>query len=354
MLRKSFLAAAALIFAALAAQPAYAASCAQLQRELQALGSGGASAQAERYARSVIAQTRALEATRDQARARGCNGPLGGLRGECRGLGATLATMEARLADLQATQRRLGGGDTRRERQRLTAQLAAQGCGTTQAPRRSSTAASTSPVEARGAGNARRTRPPAGNLRTLCVRSCDGYFFPIAYASSRATLERDAAACSAMCPGTEVELHYHRVPHEEADKMISAATGRPYTEMQNAFRYRERNFSRPADCSCSNEAGGGYTVLGEGQASAAQPTSQSPSILLLPMPTERPDPARDPETQRNLDGGLTVDALRTLLEPVERPDFTADATVAPNIRTSAAEETGRAVRVVGPRFLPDR
>ena len=90
-----------------------------------------------------------------------------------------------------------------------------------------------------------------GSYRTLCVRTCDGYFFPVAYSSSAAQFDRDAKACEAACPGTEVELFRHRAPGEEAEQAISTRTGQPYTKLANAFLYRQAGYSRPATCGCN-------------------------------------------------------------------------------------------------------
>src|SRR5262245_492851 len=45
-------------------------------------------------------------------------------------------------------------------------------------------------------------------VRTLCVRLCDGFYFPISNAIPRSELARDATRCSAGC-GVEAQLFYH-------------------------------------------------------------------------------------------------------------------------------------------------
>ena len=44
--------------------------------------------------------------------------------------------------------------------------------------------------------------------RTLCVRLCDGFYFPISPATPQSRFARDADACSASC-GSEARLFYH-------------------------------------------------------------------------------------------------------------------------------------------------
>ncbi len=45
-----------------------------------------------------------------------------------------------------------------------------------------------------------------GSYRTLCVRKCDGFYFPISMSASRGRFETDSAICQASCPNSEVEL----------------------------------------------------------------------------------------------------------------------------------------------------
>ncbi|MCV9996829.1 DUF2865 domain-containing protein [Pararhizobium sp. YC-54] len=90
-----------------------------------------------------------------------------------------------------------------------------------------------------------------GSLRTLCVRTCDGAFFPISSDASPADFPRDAEACQRRCPGTETALYYHALATEETDQMVSAATGEPYADLPSAFAYKTRDLSEPGQCGCS-------------------------------------------------------------------------------------------------------
>lgn len=90
-----------------------------------------------------------------------------------------------------------------------------------------------------------------GSLRTVCVRTCDGGFFPISSNATSLDFSRDANVCSQMCPGIGTELFYHSIYSAEAADMISIATGRPYREMENAFGYRDRKAGEKSSCSCN-------------------------------------------------------------------------------------------------------
>jgi hypothetical protein len=79
-------------------------------------------------------------------------------------------------------------------------------------------------------------RPPA-TYRTLCVRLCDGYYFPISAAATLGTLSRDMEACRSSC-GSEARLFYHPSIGGSAETMVDV-TGLAYSSLRNAFLYRK-------------------------------------------------------------------------------------------------------------------
>lgn len=83
-------------------------------------------------------------------------------------------------------------------------------------------------------------------FRTLCVRTCDGYYFPISYSTVRSRFATDEQICKSSCQA-DVKLFVHPNPGGEVEQAVTA-TGERYTDMPNAFRYREQYVS---DCKCS-------------------------------------------------------------------------------------------------------
>lgn len=155
-----------------------------------------------------------------------------------------------------------------------------------------------------------------GSLRTVCVRMCDGAFFPISANASPSNFARDTAMCSSRCPGTPTELYYHALQTEETEDMVSAATGRPYRDLPNAFAYRTRDLDKPAACGC------GMSALEKRQSTpdrTAGRQSGTGSITTF--------------TSRTPDTGDTTGAIKT--EPEERP-----------------YDPKAKVRIVGPTYLP--
>lgn len=89
-------------------------------------------------------------------------------------------------------------------------------------------------------------------FRTLCVRTCDGYYFPISFSTVPARFGDDMRACSAMCPGTEVSLYVHHSQGEGAEQMVSLS-GQRYTALPMAFSYRK---SYNPTCACHTQTAG--------------------------------------------------------------------------------------------------
>lgn len=177
-----------------------------------------------------------------------------------------------------------------------------------------------------------------GNLRTLCVRTCDGYFFPISSMATAMDFARDEKACKMMCPGTQAELYYHSVPDQESEAMISVRTQAPYSDLPTAFQYRNTAPARSLGCSCNMTAF--YKEMSRREALYNGTLAES-TVTTWARPSSRPDPGEDPETIINQQGSLTdaaVAAVAAAATSRERPITEKDARV----------------RIVGPTFLPDQ
>ncbi len=81
--------------------------------------------------------------------------------------------------------------------------------------------------------------------RTMCVRTCDGYYFPISSSASRSELYRDAEKCQARC-GQETTLFYQPSGDTSAKALVDL-NGHRYEKMSYAFKYR-KTFN--AACRC--------------------------------------------------------------------------------------------------------
>ena len=84
----------------------------------------------------------------------------------------------------------------------------------------------------------RRSRMSRGSTyRTLCVRMCDGFYFPISYATSSATSRATPTNAPPSC-GSDARLFYHPNPGGDVEAMLDM-TGRAYASYPTAFKYRK-------------------------------------------------------------------------------------------------------------------
>jgi hypothetical protein len=85
-------------------------------------------------------------------------------------------------------------------------------------------------------------------FRTVCVRLCDGYFFPISFAVGADRLEHDARVCEGRC-GAQGRLFVHQNPGGSTEDLHDLS-GRPYRQLRTAFLYRSAYI---ASCSCQSQ-----------------------------------------------------------------------------------------------------
>lgn len=81
--------------------------------------------------------------------------------------------------------------------------------------------------------------------RTMCVRMCDGYYFPISSSTMRGAFHRDAAKCKSSC-GDDSRLFYMPASDPDPERMVDL-TGRSYAALPTAYVYRKRLID---GCSC--------------------------------------------------------------------------------------------------------
>jgi hypothetical protein len=175
---------------------------------------------------------------------------------------------------------------------------------------------------------------PSGTYKTLCVRTCDGFYFPISYSTTPGRFAEDAQACQRMCPASEAVLYSH--PTSGDVNQAVSTSGRLYTELPNAFAYRKQ--FNPS-CSCK----------GAGQ------TWADALKQLDDQTIERGDIVVNTEERAKQLSQPQTDAQGKPLKPPAKPPATPAAASAP--AAPAASDTPpdgkRTIRTVGPPFLPE-
>lgn len=359
-------AAGALLLSAIGAQADICDDLRAQLRDASAMGPG-TSAQAQRYAEAAMHQVEEIEKTRAMQQRRGC---FANPTAECQSLYRTIQDMNANLDALERQRDRLSGGRNAARIRAIGTRLERNGCNAPQRMARtephSVTVIPESPDRSRlksriivreGIGRQRLYDPnqeadtalmtPAdpsdpneitipympGTFRTLCVRTCDGYYFPISFSTGFDFLQRDAQTCESLCPATEAKLFFHRVPDQESEAMISLQ-GQPYTALPQAFLYRKLDTGQ-ADPSC--------TCHTQPSTARLEPEAGGdPNITTVPEPEEKPEIAATPEPSAETDS--TPQATGSDLE-TNTADLASDM-------TEAEADGSRKVRVVGPEFLP--
>jgi hypothetical protein len=99
-------------------------------------------------------------------------------------------------------------------------------------PDRTRTELQTEPLEDEPIG------PPDGEgpYWTMCVRACDGFYFPIRHYAFQRHFKDDSKKCTAAC-GNEARLFYFPSRTGSAQTMVDLS-GRKYADMPNAFAYK--------------------------------------------------------------------------------------------------------------------
>jgi hypothetical protein len=264
---------------ALGQEPAPGANpaCTRLEAQLAAIDRGTADParadQIKRYEDASNRQQADLDRLQAQARRLGCQGGgffsiFSGQNPECTPLNQRIsearATQEKMLADLDRLQ---GGGAGDREAQRATVigALAQNNCGPQY---RAAANQQRGFFDSLFGGNRSNSAPsgglfssdsPSGTYRTVCVRTCDGYYFPIEYSATPDRFADDAQTCQATCPASEVVLMSHRNPGEDINQAVSTS-GTPYTSLPNAFKYRSEVVP---SCSCRKAGQSWADALGQ-------------------------------------------------------------------------------------------
>jgi hypothetical protein len=91
---------------------------------------------------------------------------------------------------------------------------------------------------------------------SVCVRLCDGFFFPVGDVHGSGDIDTQTAVCSSACPGAPTRLFIVPSSSSEMDRATAVQTGQPYTALPVAFAH-------------TKEVGPTCTCHAEGQAEAA-------------------------------------------------------------------------------------
>ncbi len=242
-------------------QTAASPICARLQGQLVAFDqstSNSAHADQIKTSQDAITKQQAdLDHAVAQAHKNGCAGEgffalFSALSPQCGPITSQIQGMRGNLdrmmSDLQKLQS--GNDDQNVQRRALIGQLAQNNCGAQYTAAANSQGGPQGFFDALFGGgtilNANGDGAPSGTYHTVCVRTCDGYYFPISYSTVPTRFADDENTCHRLCPAADVALYSFRNPGEDMNAAVSNS-GQLYTALPAAFHYRTQ---LTAGCSC--------------------------------------------------------------------------------------------------------
>ena len=141
-----------------------------------------------------------------------------------------------RVGELEAQRQQIMGSAGRSYQDDIIRELARNNCGATyaqEARRRDAGPVSSIWQDDEGGGGTggRFGALPFATYRTLCVRLCDGYCFPVSFSTLPNHFQRDAEACQSKC-AAPAELYYHQNPGGSVDQMVALNSQEPLHQTQ--------------------------------------------------------------------------------------------------------------------------
>ena len=336
--------------------------CVRLEAQLAAVDRGGGDPakdeQIRRYQEAASKQQGELDRITLQAKRMGCDSSgffslFNNQSAQCGPVNNQIQQMRANLDQITTSLERLrsgglGGSDRENQRRSVLLTLAQNNCGQQyanavqqmQGPGNflsnlfgNNTAPMTPPAD---------LGPPSGTYRTVCVRSCDGAFFPISFATVPARFPDDDRTCKAQCPATEASLYSYRNPGEDMNQAVSIS-GQLYSSLPNAFRFRQE-FNPSCSCKAAGQTWSDALKSIDDKAAAEQQgdiivTEESAKKMSRPIAKSTPVQGKKGST-----------AAVPAPDPAPTPAPAASTAAA----TSGATPDNKTIRSVGPTFIPAR
>jgi hypothetical protein len=324
--------------------------CQRLETQLAAVDRGATdparAEQIRRYEDAAARQSSELERVTNQAKRMGCDSSgffalFSNQSAQCGPVNNQIQQMRGNLDQITTSLERLrgsgGSANFERDQQRrsVLAALAQNNCGPQYAGRANQGGGF---FENLFGGNNNNTNAPGADFgapsstyKTVCVRTCDGFYFPVSYATSPARFGDDEQTCKNLCPAAEATLFTFR-SNEDMTRAVSI-NGQPYSGLPNAFKYRQ---AFNPSCACKAQ--------GQTWADALKSVDDKGSVEQgdIIVTDER---AKQMSQPRDAQG-----------RPVRQPAAKGGAAAAPAATETPAASTtppaDRPIRTVGPTFIP--
>jgi len=170
----------------------------------------------------------------------------------------------------------------------------------------------------------------AGSL-AVCVRTCDGSFFPVSYTASAGRLQGLEDMCRALCPNADVSLYTY--PASGGIEQAVSISGARYMDSPNALKYRQ---SLDSTCSCRRRGESWAEALAGAEAKLGR-ESKGDIFVTPEKSAEMSRPRLDPKAK----------AAKPATATATPNPQSADAGVDPNLSQQAATISREASGIAG-------
>lgn len=332
--------------------------CIRLEGQLAAVdrgAGGGDPAKEEQIRRYQDAQTKQqaeLDRITMQAKRMGCESSgffslFNGQSAQCGPVNNQIQQMRGNLDQITTSLERLrsggiGGNERENQRRSVLTALAQNNCGPQYAN------------AARGPGNfidnlfgnnnpsapGIDMGPQSGTFRTVCVRTCDGAYFPVSFATYQARFQDDEKTCKALCPATEATLFAYRNPGEDINQAVSI-NGQPYSSLPNAFKFRTE-FNPSCACKAAGQTWSDALKSVDDKALV----EQQGDIIVTEESAKKMQQRAQPQPPKG------APAKKGAATTATAPAPAAPAAAAES--APAATDEKKPIRTVGPTFIPPK
>jgi hypothetical protein len=264
--------------------------CGRLEGQLATIDRGAGTGdpakdeQIRRYQEAAAKQQSELDRVTMQAKRMGCESSgffslFNGQSAQCAPVNNQIQQMRRNLDQITGSLERLrsggiGGADRENQRRSVLTALVQNNCGPQYAAAARASGGGNFMDNLFG-GNGNQIPPPAaefgpqsGTFRTVCVRTCDGAYFPVSFATVQSRFPDDEKTCKALCPATEATLFTYRNPGEDINQAVSVS-GQAYSQLPNAFKFRSE-FNPSCACKAAGQTWSDALKSVEDKAAAEQ------------------------------------------------------------------------------------
>lgn len=341
--------------------------CLQLQQELASASQGGGANPDDlaRLDQQIAQNDRVFQGTQAAMQDAGCFesffifGKALVRSPQCLKMNDRVEDARRQLAALQQQREALtGGGGNKRRQAELQDALAQSGCGgqVRQPPKRGGLfdffgGGQDSDEEQQSQTPIYRSIDPNGRYRAVCVRLCDGFFYPLSFSTTASSLAQESERCQSSC-AAPAELYVYRNPGQEIEQAISL-NGSAYMDLPVALKFRK---SYVNGCSCK-QAEYNPTAIEEANKRAEAEAAAQPGkgkgkgkVAANPPPTPAPQAAATQSAMEVTGSNAPANAPAPAIVPqAQKPPLPATAAAAAPAKPAQtqAASTGAAASAAG-------